>query len=128
MFIYKNKDTFSTIVNPFDPVHGILNSKGVPYTETELLKFGFFIDEIPDKPTSPKYEYIMKVDFDTEMVYYDKIPVRSMVSEETKMDFLTKELASSKLESMKLKGLLKFNAEEIAKTKVSVMQLKGVIK
>lgn len=49
------------------------------------------------------------------MVYYDKIPIRSIVSEDTKVDFLTKELASSKLESMKLKGLLKQNSEEIAK-------------
>ncbi|WP_162267308.1 hypothetical protein, partial [Clostridium botulinum] len=95
--------------------YGLKKDNGNLYTKKELLKFGFFIDDIPDKPQSAQYEYVMKVDFDAEMVYYDKIPIRSIVSEDTKVDFLTKELASSKLESMKLKGLLKQNSEEIAK-------------
>ncbi|AUN23780.1 hypothetical protein RSJ21_00315 (plasmid) [Clostridium botulinum] len=125
MYIYKNNNTFTIMQNPYDPIYGILDKNNKPYSKEELLKRGFFTDDIPDKPENPKYEYVMKVDFDARMVYYEKIPIKTLVSEETKMDYLTKELATSKLESMKLKGLLKQNSEEIAKAKIEIMKLKG---
>ncbi|EPS56494.1 TPA: hypothetical protein ACXDAY_004104 [Clostridium botulinum] len=115
MFVYDTGSGYAMCASPLNKEYGLKKDNGNLYTKKELLKFGFFIDDIPDKPQSAQYEYVMKVDFDAEMVYYDKIPIRSIVSEDTKVDFLTKELASSKLESMKLKGLLKQNSEEIAK-------------
>lgn len=128
MYIYKNNDNFSYTNNPLDPKYGLKKEDGTLYTKKELLTFGFFIDSLPEKPNSPQYEYIMKVNFDAEMVYYDRVPIKAIVSEETKVDFLTKELANSKLETMKLKSLLRLNSEEIAKTKIEIMQLKGAIK
>ncbi|HCL4466786.1 TPA: hypothetical protein N2D60_003573 [Clostridium botulinum] len=128
MFIYKNNDTFTVIQNPYDPVYGVLDKNKQPYSKNELLKLGFFVESLPNQPNNPQYEYIMRVNFESEMVYYDKIPIKQQLSEESKVDFITKELATNKLESMKLKGLLKKNAEEIAKTKIELMQLKGGLK
>ncbi|HID0795963.1 TPA: hypothetical protein ACXDAB_003400 [Clostridium botulinum] len=128
MFVYNTTHGYAMCASPLHKEYGLKKEDGNLYTKTELLQFGFFTDDIPNKPENPKYEYIMRVDFDTEMIYYEKIPVKTMVSEDTKIDYLTKELATNKLESMKLKGLLKKNAEEIAKTKIELMQLKGGIK
>ncbi|WP_109957048.1 hypothetical protein [Escherichia coli] len=128
MFIFKDGNNYSMMASPLHKEYGMKKEDGSLYTKEELLEFGFFVDELPEKPVNPKYEYIMRVDFDAEMVYYDKIPIRPIVPEETKIDFLTKELASNKLESMKLKASLKSNAEEIAKTKIELMKLKGGLK
>ncbi|NFJ83955.1 hypothetical protein FDE94_09135 [Clostridium botulinum] len=128
MFIYKNGNDYAMMASPLHSEYGMKKEDGTLYTKEELLKFGFFIDKLPEKPNSPQYEYIMRVNFDAEMVYYDKIPIKQQVNEESKVDFITKELANSKLESMKFKGLLKQNSEEIAKAKIELMQLKGAIK
>ncbi|HDK7215242.1 TPA: hypothetical protein PTV45_000603 [Clostridium botulinum] len=128
MFVYKAGNNYAMCSSPLHEEYGLKKHDGTLYSKKELLEFGFFIDELPEKPTNPQYEYIMRVNFETEMVYYDKIPIKTKVSEESKMDFVTKELANSKLESMKLKSLLKKNAEEIAKTKIELMQLKGGLK
>ncbi|APC82183.1 hypothetical protein [Clostridium botulinum] len=125
MFVYNTGTGYAMCASPLHKEYGLKKDDGTPYSKKELLEFGFFIDEIPDKPQNSQYEYVMKVNFETKMVYYDKIPIKTIVSEDTKIDYLTKELATNKLESMKLKGLLKKNAEEIAKAKIEIMKLKG---
>lgn len=123
MYIYKNGNSFSIFDDPFDEQYGVKNDKGELYSESKLKTMGFFVDSLPTPPTHG--DYILKADFENHKLYYH---IDKAKPEEGQYSYVVSELASSKLESMRLKSLLKKNAEEIAKTKIEVMQLKGGLK
>lgn len=62
MFVYNTGTGYAMCASPLHKEYGLKKDNGNLYTKKELLKFGFFIDDIPDKPQSAQYEYVMKVD------------------------------------------------------------------
>ncbi|HBJ2602700.1 TPA: hypothetical protein ACXDAM_002223 [Clostridium botulinum] len=123
MYIYKNGSNFSVFDDPFDEQYGVKNNKGELYSKSQLETMGFFVDTLPIPPSQGNYT--LKADFENCKLYYH---IDKSKPEEGRYSYLISELANSKLETMKLKSLLKLNSEEIAKTKIEIMQLKGGVK